>query len=285
VSLVDEGTEQVLDIVAQLGSVNAIFPAVYSYSSGTAGRQLPGHPFPGHGKQSEARFRGGNFTIVHPEYYKDTNIDPKATQAPDHPGFDILASLSPSARKRGMKVICLVQDSFPKDLPGLDKLRELDFNGQLGEHACKNNPYYRNFMLSTQDAPVALALSILRQSHTVHRAMIMHPYGLTINIRSSVKFPSVARSNRRWKNPTVPRELCSARYEVAWKFIGGGYGESSEGKRWKIKESKWNGRRNAGLSGLPRAVVSYERFLSRAEQETRHTRKCHDISNISLVPI
>jgi len=147
VSLVDEGTDRVLDILQERASVNTLFPAVYSYSGGTAGRQLKGHPFPGHGKQGTEGLHGGNFATVHSEYYRDTVIDPKATQSPDHPGFDVLAELVPAARKRGMKVIALVQDSFDEKLPGIEKLQERDFNGQAAENACKNNPHYRAFML------------------------------------------------------------------------------------------------------------------------------------------
>jgi hypothetical protein len=146
VSLVDEGTQQVLDILQQRAAVNTLFPAVYSYSSGTAGRQLRGHPFPGHGKQSGSDFRGGNFASVHPEFYRDTGVDPLVTQAPDHEGFDLLATLVPAARSRRMKVIALVQDSFREDLSNVRKLFERDFNGQTSDNACKNNPYYRNFM-------------------------------------------------------------------------------------------------------------------------------------------
>jgi hypothetical protein len=147
VSLVDEGTEQVLDILQERAAVNTLFPAVYSYSSGTAGRQLRGHPYPGHGKQGGSDFRGGNFATVHPKFYRDTALEPLSTQAPDHKGFDLLASVIPAARKRQMKVVALIQDSFERDLPGVDKLLERDFNGQAAENACKNNPYYRNFML------------------------------------------------------------------------------------------------------------------------------------------
>jgi hypothetical protein len=147
VSLVDEGTEQVLDILQQRAAINTLFPAVYSYSSGTAGRQLRGHPYPGHGKQGGSDFRGGNFATVHPTFYRDTALDPLATQAPDHKGFDLLASLTSAARKRHMKVVALVQDSFESDLPNIEQLLERDFNGQKSDNACKNNPHYRNFML------------------------------------------------------------------------------------------------------------------------------------------
>ncbi len=147
VSFLDEGIEQVLDILQERACVNLLFPAVFSYSNGTAGRQLPGHPFPGHGKtEYDSSFRGGNFARVHPQYYRDTGIDPSLTQAPDYPDFDLLASLAPAARKRGMKIIGLVQDHFPKRFPSIDKLQERDFNGQHAETVCKNNPYYRGFL-------------------------------------------------------------------------------------------------------------------------------------------
>ncbi|RPI20860.1 MAG: hypothetical protein EHM61_26135 [Acidobacteria bacterium] len=147
ISFLDEGVEQVLDIVQERASANALFLATFSFSNGTAGRQLPGHPFPGHGKQEyDTDLRGGNFARVHPQYYRDSGIDPGATQAPDYDRFDLLAEVTPQARNRGMGVFCLVQDQFPSNFPGIEKLQEHDFNGQRAETLCKNNPYYRNFL-------------------------------------------------------------------------------------------------------------------------------------------
>jgi hypothetical protein len=147
VSFVDEGVEQVLDILQERAAVNVLIPAVFSFSSGTAGRQLKGHPFPGHGKpSSDGDVHGGNFSTVHGRHYHNTGIDPLKTQAPDHPGFDVLAALQGPCRKRDMKVIALVQDQIPEDFPGVEKLQERDFNGQRAETLCKNNPYYRSFL-------------------------------------------------------------------------------------------------------------------------------------------
>lgn len=147
VSLIDEGTEQVLDILQERARVNTLIPAVFSFSSGTAGWQSKGQPLPDHGKQEyDSNLRGGNFARVHPEFYKDTAVDPKLTQAPDHPNFDVLGDLLPSARRRGMKVIGLIQDHFPSKFPNVEKFQERDFNGARCETLCKNNPYYRNFL-------------------------------------------------------------------------------------------------------------------------------------------
>ncbi len=147
VSFIDEGVDQVLDIVQERASANAVFLGTFTFSNGTAGRQLVGQPLPGHGKQAyDTNLRGGNFARVHSEYYHDTGIDPSATQAPDHPDFDLLAEVIPKARKREMGVFCLVQDHFPTNFPGIEKLQEHDFNGQRAQTLCKNNPYYRNLL-------------------------------------------------------------------------------------------------------------------------------------------
>src|SRR5690242_5484252 len=109
VSFLDEGVEQVLDTFQQRASINTLFLAVFTYGRGIAGRQVPGQPLPDHGKQEyDLNFHGGNFATPHPQYYKDTVL--KETRAPDHGNLDILAEVLPAAKKRGMKVICWLED-------------------------------------------------------------------------------------------------------------------------------------------------------------------------------
>src|SRR5271155_1982889 len=123
VSFVDEGTERVLDTLQQRGCVNTLFLAVFTYGRGIAGRQIPGQPLPDHGKQEyDLNFHGGNFATPHPQYYKNTVL--KDTRAPDHGNLDILAEVLPAAKKRGMKVICWLEDVFRTDLPDIRKLQE-----------------------------------------------------------------------------------------------------------------------------------------------------------------
>src|SRR5579862_8268256 len=129
ISFVDEGTEKVLDVLQERGNVNTIFLAVFTYGRGIAGRQIPGQPLPDHGKQEyDLNFHGGNFATPHPEYYKNTVL--KGTRAPDHGNLDILAEVLPAAKKRGMKVICWLEDVFRTDLPNIDKLQEHDLHGR-----------------------------------------------------------------------------------------------------------------------------------------------------------
>src|SRR5436190_22084545 len=101
ISLVDEGTERVLDVLQERGGVNTLFLAVFTYGRGIAGRQIPGQPLPDHGKQEyDLNYHGGNFATPHPQYYKNTVI--KDTRAPDHGDLDILAecSLRPKSAAR-----------------------------------------------------------------------------------------------------------------------------------------------------------------------------------------
>ena len=145
VSFVDEGTEKVLDTLQQRGGVNTLFLAVFTFGRGIAGRQIPGQPLPDHGKQEyDLNFHGGNFATPHPQYYKNTVL--KNLRAPDHGNLDILAEVLPAAKKRGMRVICWLEDVFRTDLPGIEKVQERDLYGRNAETLCVNNPDYRNFL-------------------------------------------------------------------------------------------------------------------------------------------
>ena len=126
-------------------AVNTLFLAVFTYGRGIAGRQIPGQPIPDHGKQEyDLNFHGGNFATPHPEFYKNTVL--KDTRAPDHGNLDILAEVLPAAKKRGMKVICWLEDVFRADLPNIEKLQERDLYGRNADTLCVNNPDYRNFL-------------------------------------------------------------------------------------------------------------------------------------------
>src|SRR5579871_6543498 len=150
VSFVDEGVEPVLDNLERLGGVNTLFIATFTYGRGIAGRQIPGQPLPDHGKQEyDTGYHGGNYTRIHPQYYKDTVL--KDFRAPDHGDFDVLESVIPAARKRGMRVICWYEDVFRNDIPNIEKLQERDLHGNRATTLCFNNPDYRGFLLGLSE--------------------------------------------------------------------------------------------------------------------------------------
>lgn len=144
-SFVDEGVNQVLDILQEKGQVNTLFISVFTYSGGAGGRQIPGFPYPGHGKKEDVfNFHGGNFATPHQEFYKDTVL--KDTKAPDFGDLDILQMVLPEAKKRGIKIMPYLYDIWRKDTPNIDKLQEIDLEGNHAISCCAYNPDYQGFI-------------------------------------------------------------------------------------------------------------------------------------------
>jgi len=144
VSFIDEGVESVLDRFQRDVGINALFIASFSYGRGIAGRQVPGQPLPDHGKQEyDTEFHGGNFARTREQYYAHTSL--KKIEAPDHPGFDVLASVLPPAQSRRMKVFCWYEDVFRRDLEGIDRLQEVTLSGKKASTLCFHNPEVQAF--------------------------------------------------------------------------------------------------------------------------------------------
>lgn len=145
VSFQDEGTEQVLDTLQERGAVDTLFVAAFTYGTGIGGRQVPGQPFPDHGKHEyESNFRGGNFATPHPAFYAHTSVRPM--KAPSGGDYDVLADVIPRARKRGMKVFAWYEDQFHVDEPGVALLREVDWQGRPANTLCPLHPDYAEFL-------------------------------------------------------------------------------------------------------------------------------------------
>jgi len=151
ISFVDEGTEKVLDILQEKACVNALFIASFTYGNGIAGRQLPGHPFPDHGvKNFDDHFFGGNYATPHPQYYKNTVMEP--LKAPDHGGkYDVLEEVIPRAHKRGVKVYTWSEDVWNPKIKNFDVIAERDLYGRPAGTACFYNPDYRNFLMGLME--------------------------------------------------------------------------------------------------------------------------------------
>ncbi|MBI5086222.1 MAG: hypothetical protein HZB13_16695, partial [Acidobacteria bacterium] len=146
VSFVDEGVEPVLDTFQERAAVNTLFIATFTYGRGIAGRQVAGQPLPDHGKQEyDTGFRGGAFHNVNLAYYKDTIL--KDVRSRDYGNFDVLQSVIPQARKRGMAVICWFEDVWRNDVPHIDRLQEKDLYGRNAGTLCFNNPDHRAWLL------------------------------------------------------------------------------------------------------------------------------------------
>lgn len=147
-SFVDEGTDKVLDILER-ASVNTIYLSSFTYDRGITGRQMPDNPLPGHGMHESAErfFHGGNFATPHEQFYKNTSIKGEKLRAPDFGNLDILTEVLPKAKKRGMKVVCSVQDGFnyPDDVPFFKDFAEVDLQGRRSGAMCFYQPDVMEF--------------------------------------------------------------------------------------------------------------------------------------------
>lgn len=146
VSFVDEGVEAVLDTVQQRARVNSLFLITFAYNRGLAGRQVPGHPFPDHGRQEpDTNFRGGYYATPNWKYYQ--GVAYRDFRAPELGDFDILAAVIPSARRRGLRVYAFLADNLPEHpSPSADIFKQKSLDGQLLNSVCFNNPDYLAFV-------------------------------------------------------------------------------------------------------------------------------------------
>jgi hypothetical protein len=150
ISFLDEGTEKVIDILQERAAVNTLFVATFTYGNGIAGRQLKDHPLPDHGVQNyDDHFHGGNYATPHAQYYKNTVI--KDTKAPDHGNVDILETVIPVAKKRGVRVFTWSEDVWNPSVPNVDKIQERDLYGRNARTVCFNNPDHHNFLLGLME--------------------------------------------------------------------------------------------------------------------------------------
>lgn len=147
-SFVDEGVDKCLDTLQQKGGVNVIMPVAYSYGWELDGRQVHGRPLPDHGAQSYDEIRGGSYTAVHPEFYKESPIL-DGLRAPELGNFDIFADVIPKAKARGIKTYALFAEDYnPAFIPNFEKIAEVDVYGKIGRNSCHNNPGLRSFLVS-----------------------------------------------------------------------------------------------------------------------------------------
>jgi hypothetical protein len=185
VSFVDEGIEACLDTIQERACVNTLFAMTYSYKEGLSGRAWP--PVD-HGRQQPSpKFHGGYYGTLHPEYYRDTLFKDSigAVRAPDHGDFDLLGSVIPAARKRGIRTIPFLADQIHEDIPQFWEMVERDLKGQKLPQVCFNNPHFRAYVeamvedcvrsyeidgllwRSERWGPLSNALSLSRGSGTV----------------------------------------------------------------------------------------------------------------------
>ncbi|WP_155848634.1 hypothetical protein [Arthrobacter sp. 35W] len=138
--------------MAQKAEVNALFVATQAFDRGLQGRQILGRPHPGHGPDGPDDHWGGSYVQQHGEFYRGTVLEPFPAADREVQGFDVLESVLPSARDRGMKVFSFILENshsgLTKNVPNWPKVLQHDAWGRSDMYACMRNPEYINWWLS-----------------------------------------------------------------------------------------------------------------------------------------
>jgi len=146
ISFVDEGVEEVLDLVAEKAGVNALFLPTQSFDRGVQGRQVPGRAWPGHGSSDPDDHTGGSYVTQHAEFYRGGVIGPYRARDPEVAGFDVLERVIPAARARGQAVYAFVLENthsgLARAVPGWSRVLQVDAWGRLDTDACLRNADY-----------------------------------------------------------------------------------------------------------------------------------------------
>lgn len=152
ISFVDEGVDEVLDLVADKAGVNALFLATQSFDRGVQGRQVPGRPWPGHGPVEPDDHAGGSYIAQHAEFYRHGVLGPYPARERAVGGFDVLERVLPAARARGQAVYGFLLENthsgLTRAVPGWTRVLQIDARGRLDTDACLRNPDYVTWWLS-----------------------------------------------------------------------------------------------------------------------------------------
>jgi hypothetical protein len=147
-SFVDEGVENVLDILREKAHVNTVWLNTYTWDYGTGGRQQAGFPFPDHGPQQPDKLIGGAFFDYDQKYFRRTILN--QFRAPDYGGRNILAEVLPKAKERNLDVVAwdffFPDKDNPQKLKNMDKVAEIDVHGQRVWAPCNNHEDWRQHM-------------------------------------------------------------------------------------------------------------------------------------------
>jgi len=151
-TILDEGIERTLDLIAGTAAVNAVMPYSHAYNAGLV-KPLGARADHGVPLTDNARRR---FPLVwvrtHEQYYKDTTLRHQAV-APDqeHAGRDLFAELAGPARARGMKVYARILESsaMSRVVANYGTVVTRDVNDRPTSTACWNHPGYVAFWAAT----------------------------------------------------------------------------------------------------------------------------------------
>jgi len=155
ISFVDEGVGPLLDRLCDRFGINVLLIGTISWLGLKAGRRISWklEGWPDHGRPEDYPLKGGSYIRSHTEYYQNTFIRSFDNQDGEMAGQDILETVIPEARARGMQVYPEVMEPLFRyaghgsannvAIPNMPQVLEVDVYGRFGQEPCINSPDYR----------------------------------------------------------------------------------------------------------------------------------------------
>src|SRR4051812_46808728 len=153
-TILDEGIERTLDLIAETAAVTAVMPYSHAYNAGLVKplRARANHGVPL--TDNTGRRLPLVWVRTHEQYYKDTTLRHQAVAAGDeHAGRDLFAELVAPARARGMKIYARILESpaMSRVVSNYGKVVTRDVNDRATTVACWNHPEYVAFWADTME--------------------------------------------------------------------------------------------------------------------------------------
>ncbi|HKV98757.1 MAG TPA: hypothetical protein VJN96_02975 [Vicinamibacterales bacterium] len=153
-TMLDEGIEHTLDLIAETAGVNAVMPYSHAYNAALV---KPLRDRADHGVPLTDN-TGRRFPLVwvrtHDEYYRDTTLRHPPRDARDaHDNRDLFQELLAPARARKMKVYARVLESstMSRGVANYARVVTRDVNDRPTNVACWNHPEYVAFWAATME--------------------------------------------------------------------------------------------------------------------------------------
>jgi hypothetical protein len=153
-TILDEGIDRTLDLIAETASVNAVMPYSHAYNAALV---KPLRDRADHGVPLTDN-SGRRFPLLwvrtHDQYYRNTTLRHRAVDGShEHARRDLFAELLEPARRRGMKIYAriLESSSMSRVVTNYDRVVTRDVDGKPTSVACWNHPEYIAFWVATME--------------------------------------------------------------------------------------------------------------------------------------
>jgi hypothetical protein len=153
-TMLDEGIDRTLDLIAETAGVNAVMPYSHAYNAGLVKplRDRADHGVPL--VDNTGRRLPLVWVRTHEEYYRDTTLRHPARDSRDALGDrDLFEEIVAPARARSMKVYARVLESsaMSRSVANYAKVATRDVNDRPTNVACWNHPEYVAFWAATME--------------------------------------------------------------------------------------------------------------------------------------